>query len=173
MKLYKLAIPKLAAYSILFPLIPALLWIVMTIVIYLGTDSSYYFPLIAEIVGCSLLVTGHIYYFRITFCPYKMTSQGISNRHITIDWEDVTTYNVYSVEVTPFITPPFRKELTRVCVIPSTKAGSYRELNPRECVFFQVTKENLLMIDEYCTHKSEDIKDLLLRYSDLLGRPMN
>ncbi len=173
MKQYKPAIPKLAAYAILFPLSPVLLWIFMTCVIYFGTDSTYYFPLIVEIVGSSLLVIGHIYYFRIAFCPYKMPPQGISNRHITIDWEDVTTYNVYSVEVTPFITPPFRKEITRVCVIPSTKANSYRELNPRECVFFQVTKENLLMIDGYCPHKSEEIQDLLLRYSDLLGRPMD
>lgn len=172
MKFFKIASPKLAAYSILFPLFYILPFII-TCIIGLGTHSSNWGFLIAGIVGSSLLIIGFIYYFRIAFCPYRMTPQGISNRHVTIDWENITTYEIYSVEVTPFFTPPFRKEITRVCAIPSTKAGSYRELNPRECVFFQVTKENLLLIDQYCSHKSEEIQDLLLRYSDLLGRPMD
>ena len=169
MKFSKIAIPKLATYAIMIPLPIALLCIFMTCAIHFGTHSSNWFFLISVVADCVLLVSGYIYYFRIAFCPYKITSQGISNRHITIDWEKVTTYKVHSVEVSAIIRP-FRMELTQVCVIPCTDASSYRELNPRECVFFQVTKENLLLIDRYCTHKSEEIKDLLLRYSDMLGR---
>lgn len=128
--------------------------------------------LIPEVVGSIVLVVGFIYYYRIAFCPYKMNSQGISNRYVTIDWANVTTYQVYPVQVY-VVSSLWKTEIAQVCAIPSTNASSYGDLNPRECVFFSVTKENLLLIEQCCTKKSEGIQDLLLRYSDLLGRPMD
>ena len=169
MKRFRLAIPKLVVYCIKLPLIPVLLWNVLICLSFLGTDFSHLTVVLTNIIGSILLVSAYIYYYyRPAFHCYKITSEGISNRHLTIPWDKVTSCKVYSVEVPRFIRP-LMKELTRVCAIPCTKADSYRKLDSRDCVFFEVTKENLLLIDQYCTHKSEDIRVLLRRYSDLMS----
>ena len=169
MKRFRLAIPKLAIYFIKLPLIPVLLWDALICLTIGVADSSHLASVLTNIIGSIFLVIAYIYfYYRQAFHCYKITSEGISNRYLTIPWEKVTSCKVYSVEVPRFF-GPLMKELTRVCAIPCTRADSYRELDARDCVFFEITKENLLLIDRYCTNKSEDIRDLLRRYSDLMS----
>lgn len=164
MKIYKLAMPKLVAYSILFPLIPSLMWLFWCCILYFGNHSLTLAEFIGDIVLCSMLNFVYIFYFRSAYCLYKITPQGLSNRYITIDWADVTSYKVYSVKV-HILSRMHKSELMQVCVFPCTQVDSYRKLNPRECVFFAITKSNIRFIDQYCINKNNSIKDLIQSYS--------
>ena len=167
MKFYGLSIPKLALYSVLYPFFPFSLMLIVTFIACVGTDSSEWLVFVFEILFVALLVGGYVYYFRRAFGRYKITSKGISNPYLTIDWASISTCETYSVDVNLF-SRYHKTNLTTVCVFPTQSVRSFTELDPRECVYFEVNRKNIGLIARYCPHPSEDVKELLHRYSDLL-----
>lgn len=168
MKYYGLSIPKLAAYSILWPLCPFSLMLGFTFIICMSGDASQWQYFIGEILFVALLMGGYIYYYRKAFCLYKITPKGISNKHFSIDWEDINSYETYSVDVLLFSS--FHKtELTTICAVPAQLIRSYNDLDPHRCVYFEVNRKNIGLIARYCPHPSEAVRELLHRYSDLLN----
>ena len=167
MKNYNIAIPKLALYSILYPLSFVLLCAILFIPVYIANDGSNgIYPITHLLFSVILALLFPIYYGK-SFCFYKITEYGIHNRYISVKWEDINTCDIYPVCVN-IRSRIHKDEIAAVVAFPAQSVKSYKDLDPQKCIFFSVSKRNLDLIDKYCKDKCNDVQYLLLRYSDVM-----
>lgn len=134
-------------------------------------DLNYYL-LTGLLIGSVVIGSVFPLLYNRAYSVYKITDQGVSNRYLTIKWEDIDTCSVYNIEVNIF-SKTRKNEISKVVAFPGQSVGSFMKLNPKKCVYFSINSQNLELINKYYKGASEDIKCLLVRFQEMMTENKN
>ena len=98
------------------------------------------------------------------FYLYKITENGIENKHLSFDWHEIDKVEIVYTE-------QHRRNLTKIVYPPVACIGQVRKgglfgQNRRQCVFFPITQRNLKLIQEYSKGENKALNDLISQYID-------